>query len=59
VTGGFVFEKLVGGPGFEPGAPRSRSLRGLVHRDRFRGLWVHFEPSLVDPQPVSATKRAW
>jgi hypothetical protein len=29
---------LVGGPGFEPGASRSRNLRGLVHRERFRGF---------------------
>jgi hypothetical protein len=30
------FRTLVGGPGFEPGASRSRNLSGLVHRDRFR-----------------------
>ena len=28
--------KLVGGPGFEPGASRSRNLGGLVQGDRFR-----------------------
>ena len=30
--------RLVGGPGFEPGASRARNLGGLVHRDRFRGV---------------------
>ncbi len=29
---------LVGGPGFEPGASRSRTLGGLVHRGRFQGF---------------------
>jgi hypothetical protein len=32
------FRLLVGGPGFEPGASRSRNLGGLVHRERFRGF---------------------
>jgi hypothetical protein len=27
---------LIGGPGFEPGASRSRNLEGFVHGDRFR-----------------------
>jgi hypothetical protein len=33
---------MVGGPGFDPGASRSRNLSGLVHRDRFRRFGVHF-----------------
>jgi len=55
---GFEF-KLVGGPGFEPGASRSRNLRGFVHWERFRGLWVHFEHPLGDFRAVSSTKLAW
>jgi len=30
--------KLVGGPGFEPGASRSRNLGLFVRRDCFRGF---------------------
>jgi len=52
----FEFEKMVGGPGFEPGASRTRNLRGFVHRARFRGFWAQFEPSQDDPQPVSSTE---
>jgi len=48
-------QKLVGGPGFEPGASRSRNLGRFVHRDRFRAfldsigdvglaLLTYFEP---------------
>ena len=33
---------MVGGPGFEPGASRSRNLGGFVHRDCFRGLLNRF-----------------
>jgi len=34
----FEFKIVVGGPGFEPGASRSRNLGGLVHRGRFGRL---------------------
>jgi hypothetical protein len=34
----FELAILVGGPGFEPGASRSRNLGCLVHGDRFRGF---------------------
>ena len=34
---------LVGVPGFEPGASRSRNLGGFVHRDRFRGFLDRFK----------------
>src|SRR5205809_998232 len=45
--------RLVGGPGFEPGASRSRNLGSLVHRDRFRG----FEFISMTQLPVSSRFR--
>src|SRR5450759_3947560 len=45
LLGAVCIQKLVGGPGFEPGASRSRTLGGLVHRDRFRAFelgWEHW-----------------
>jgi len=48
-----VSRKLVGGPGFEPGAPRSRTLRPFVQKSRKRSVSVrnflsgqHLRPDL-------------
>src|SRR5260370_3193850 len=47
------FRTLVGGPGFEPGASRSRNLSGPVHRDRFRRFSTRLGPSNAPFGPVS------
>src|SRR5439155_869163 len=47
--------EMVGGPGFEPGASRSRNLGGLVHRDlrhAGRGCLVRGPRAGVQPLPV-------
>src|SRR5438034_3169239 len=48
-----LWSAKVGGPGFEPGASRSRNLGSLVHRDRFRG----FEFISMTQLPVSSRFR--
>jgi hypothetical protein len=40
--------KMVGGPGFEPGASRSRNLGDLIHRGRFGCIWVHLADAPAD-----------
>jgi len=50
---------LVGGPGFEPGASRSRNLGRLVHRDGFRRIWAHFDDSADSFKPLSAIRALW
>src|ERR1700674_384779 len=47
---------LVGGPGFERRASRSRNLGGLVHRDRFR--WPSAWPGSPVGTPYLRSKRA-
>jgi hypothetical protein len=47
-----VFVKVVGGPGFEPGASRSRNLSRLVHRERFQRLELVSSTHRLIPGPL-------